>query len=280
MTIYRLNRVPDKLHVTLLELLGIQLDGPSAAAHRRALPPRRARPTEPLLIPGGETEVGTPRTAARRVDRLPGPTRLHDPARRARPPTCSSAAGQIKDVGVADGEARPQGADQLPFGNPPPSATRSTSASTSRSAGCCSDRRRRLAGPRRRRQPRGPAAALGGLPGRQRLGRGDRPRGPHRRLQLRRRRGRAAAAAALGGAAARRPPHALAALPDRRQDPPRRRRDDVLAGAGDLLAQGRADRRAAARAARRAGGERDARRLRRHARARRSRCASTRCSSR
>ena len=32
MTIYRLNRVPDKLHVTLLELLGIQLDGPSSAA--------------------------------------------------------------------------------------------------------------------------------------------------------------------------------------------------------------------------------------------------------
>ena len=27
--------------------------------------------------------------------------------------------GQVKDVGVADGEARPQGADQMPFGNPP-----------------------------------------------------------------------------------------------------------------------------------------------------------------
>ena len=27
--------------------------------------------------------------------------------------------GQIKDVGVADGEAHPQGADQMPFGNPP-----------------------------------------------------------------------------------------------------------------------------------------------------------------
>ena len=31
MTIYRLNRVPDKLHVKLLELLGIRLDGPTAA---------------------------------------------------------------------------------------------------------------------------------------------------------------------------------------------------------------------------------------------------------
>jgi predicted phage baseplate assembly protein len=62
MTIYRLNRVPDKLHVALLELLGIRLDGPSAAQtslrFRLSEPPR-----EPLLIPGGTTEVGTPRTA-------------------------------------------------------------------------------------------------------------------------------------------------------------------------------------------------------------------------
>ena len=35
MTIYRLNRVPDKLHVALLDLLGIRLDGPSRG-HRRA----------------------------------------------------------------------------------------------------------------------------------------------------------------------------------------------------------------------------------------------------
>src|SRR3954454_16177072 len=31
MTIYRLNRVPEKLHLKLLELLDIRLDGPSAA---------------------------------------------------------------------------------------------------------------------------------------------------------------------------------------------------------------------------------------------------------
>ena len=42
MTIYRLNRVPDKLHVALLELLGIRLDGPSAA--RTALRFRLAAP--------------------------------------------------------------------------------------------------------------------------------------------------------------------------------------------------------------------------------------------
>ena len=59
MTIYRLNRVPDKLHVALLELLGIRLDGPSAAT--TSLRFRLAdAPTEPILIQGGVTEVGTP----------------------------------------------------------------------------------------------------------------------------------------------------------------------------------------------------------------------------
>ena len=62
MTIYRLNRVPDKLHVALLELLGIRLDGPSAAT--TSLRFRLAEPArEPVIIPGGATEVGTPRTA-------------------------------------------------------------------------------------------------------------------------------------------------------------------------------------------------------------------------
>ena len=62
MTIYRLNRVPDKLHVTLLDLLGIRLDGPSAAT--TSLRFKLAdQPTEPILISGGITEVGTPRTA-------------------------------------------------------------------------------------------------------------------------------------------------------------------------------------------------------------------------
>ena len=61
MTIYRLNRVPDKLHVALLDLLGIRLDGPSAA--RTAVRFRLAgAPEEPVEIPGGKTEVATPRT--------------------------------------------------------------------------------------------------------------------------------------------------------------------------------------------------------------------------
>src|SRR3954463_8493608 len=62
MTIYRLNRVPDKLHVALLDLLGIRLDGPSAAT--TSLRFRLADPAEePIVIQGGVTEVGTPRTS-------------------------------------------------------------------------------------------------------------------------------------------------------------------------------------------------------------------------
>ena len=62
MTIYRLNRVPDKLHVSLLELLGIRLDGPSAA--QTSLRFRLAEvATRAADDPGAATEVGTPRTA-------------------------------------------------------------------------------------------------------------------------------------------------------------------------------------------------------------------------
>jgi predicted phage baseplate assembly protein len=117
MTIYRLNRVPDKLHVELLELLGIRLDGPSAAT--TSLRFRLAEPArEPVIIPGGATEVGTPRTANEesilfQVDE----DFTIDPARPAA--YLLQRGGQVKDVGLADGEARPQGADQLPFGSPP-----------------------------------------------------------------------------------------------------------------------------------------------------------------
>jgi predicted phage baseplate assembly protein len=117
MTIYRLNRVPDKLHVTLLELLGIQLDGPSAAASDvrfRLVEP----PTEPVTISGGETEVATPRTTNEESIVFQVDDDFTIPP--ARPAAyVLQRGGQIKDVGIADGQARPQGADQMPFGNPP-----------------------------------------------------------------------------------------------------------------------------------------------------------------
>ncbi len=117
MTIYRLNRVPDKLHVTLLELLGILLDPPSAATtdvrFRLSGPPR-----EPLLIRGGATEVGTLRTANE-------PSVVFQVEDDFTVPVVSADAyvlvrrGKVTDIGVADGMGRPTGADQLPFSTPP-----------------------------------------------------------------------------------------------------------------------------------------------------------------
>jgi predicted phage baseplate assembly protein len=117
MTIYRLNRVPDKLHVALLDLLGIRLDGPSAA--RTSLRFRLAGPAQdPVPITGGRTEVGTLRTASEdsivfQVDE----DFVIPPARPAS--YVLVRGGQVKDVGLADGVARPSGPDQLPFGQPP-----------------------------------------------------------------------------------------------------------------------------------------------------------------
>ncbi len=117
MTIYRLNRVPDKLHVALLELLGIRLDGPSAA--QTSLRFRLADvASEPLLIQGGATEVGTPRTATEesivfQVDEdFTIPVALPDAYVLQR-------GGQVKSIGLADGVAKPSGGDQLAFANPP-----------------------------------------------------------------------------------------------------------------------------------------------------------------
>jgi predicted phage baseplate assembly protein len=117
MTIYRLNRVPDKLHVKLLELLGIRLDGPSAAT--TSLRFRLAGPAdETIEIPGGETEVGTPRTATEESIIFQVDEDFAIPP--ARPAAyVLQRGGQVKDVGLADGQAKPRGADQLPFGSPP-----------------------------------------------------------------------------------------------------------------------------------------------------------------
>ena len=117
MTIYRLNRVPDKLHVTLLELLGIRLDGPSAA--QTSLRFRLAEtPREPLMIPAGTTEVGTPRTATEESIIFQVDEDFEVPA--LKPAAYAlQRGGQVKSVGVADGVAKPSGADQLAFASPP-----------------------------------------------------------------------------------------------------------------------------------------------------------------
>ena len=234
MTIYRLNRVPDKLHVSLLELLGIRLDGPSAAQtslrFRLAEVGRRA-----AADPGRPTEVGTPRTATEESIIFQVDEDFEIPA--ALPAAyVLQRGGQVKSIGAR--RRRRQAVRRRPARVRQPAGRRRRGLPRLRGAARAAadrGRRRRLAGARRRREPRGPAAALGGLPGRRRVARGRGARGPHRRLQLRLGHRAARAPAALGDPAAGRPPDALAALPDRRQDPPRRRRDDLHAAAGDLL---------------------------------------------
>jgi predicted phage baseplate assembly protein len=117
MLIYRVNRIPDKLHVALLELLGIDLEPPTAATtdirFRLAAPPEEA-----VLIPGGETEVGTLRTASEESIVFQTTHDFEIPP--ARPNAYAlEKDGQVKQVGVASGTARPKGEDQRPFATPP-----------------------------------------------------------------------------------------------------------------------------------------------------------------
>jgi predicted phage baseplate assembly protein len=116
LTIYRLNRLPDKLHVALLELLGIELD-PPAAAHAELRFRLVDGLEETVRIPGG-TEVGTARAGAEE----PVIFQVTDAFEIAplRPAAyVLRRGGQITDIGIAQGIARPTGQDQPAFGSPP-----------------------------------------------------------------------------------------------------------------------------------------------------------------
>lgn len=116
-TIFRLNRIPDKLHVALLELLGIQLEAPTAATTELRF--RLAAPAEePVLIPGVDTEVGTARTQSEESIIFQTDEDFTIPPAR---PTAYMVErkGTVKDVGVAKGVAQPKGQDQLAFSSPP-----------------------------------------------------------------------------------------------------------------------------------------------------------------
>lgn len=116
MLVYRINRIPDKLHVALLELLGIELDPPSAASTELRF--MLAGPAlEPVPI-AAETEVGTVRSAGDEATIFQLEEDFEIPA--ARPDVyLVSRGGTVREIGVADGRARPDGPDQLPFGTPP-----------------------------------------------------------------------------------------------------------------------------------------------------------------
>jgi predicted phage baseplate assembly protein len=116
--VYRVNRIPDKLHVALLELLGMRLQPPTAARtdvrFRLAAPPE----DEDVLIPAGETEIATQRVGLEEPVVFQTEQDFTIPV--ARPIVYAvERDGKAKDVGVARGVANPKGPDQLPFGTPP-----------------------------------------------------------------------------------------------------------------------------------------------------------------
>jgi predicted phage baseplate assembly protein len=116
--VYRVNRIPAKLHVALLELLGMRLRPPTAATtdirFRLSAPPE----DEDVVIAGGETEVATQRLGAEQPVVFQTEQDFTVPVAR---PTAYAVErdGKAKDVGVARGVASPKGPDQLPFASPP-----------------------------------------------------------------------------------------------------------------------------------------------------------------
>jgi predicted phage baseplate assembly protein len=116
LAIDRLGRVPDKLHVALLDLLGIQLEGPAAA--RTQLRMRLSAPaSEPVEFRAG-TEAGTVRTAVREsIVFATSETFTIQPLRPGA--YVVQRGGAAKEIGVADGVALPTGPDQIPFSRTP-----------------------------------------------------------------------------------------------------------------------------------------------------------------
>jgi predicted phage baseplate assembly protein len=116
LAIDRLARVPDKLQIALLDLLGIELDGPAAA--RTELRLRLSAPAaEPLQIAQG-TEAGTLRTATR--ESIVFAVQEEFTILALRPAAyVVSRDGTHKEIGVADGVAYPHGSDQHPFSRSP-----------------------------------------------------------------------------------------------------------------------------------------------------------------
>jgi predicted phage baseplate assembly protein len=116
LAIERLGRVPDKLHIALLDLLGIKLNGPAAA--RTGLRMRLSAPaSDPLEVRAG-TEAGTLRTAAQ--ESIVFTVQEDFTILPLRPAAyVIQRGGTHKEIGVADGIAYPPGPDQLPFSRPP-----------------------------------------------------------------------------------------------------------------------------------------------------------------
>jgi predicted phage baseplate assembly protein len=117
MLVYRINRVPEKLHARLLELLDIRLQPPAPAETDVRF--RLAAPAaEPVPIPAVETEIATERTVGRTATVFQVAETFTIPALR---PSAYlvERGGAFKEIAMGAGWARPNGRDQLPFASPP-----------------------------------------------------------------------------------------------------------------------------------------------------------------
>jgi predicted phage baseplate assembly protein len=115
--LYRLNRVPEKIHLQLLSLLGLKLR-PATPARAELRFILAAPPVTPIEIIAEETEVGTVRTMGEESTvfglvegRTIGP----------QPPTAYvlRRGKSIQSISVEGGTARPLGDDRAAFGTPP-----------------------------------------------------------------------------------------------------------------------------------------------------------------
>jgi predicted phage baseplate assembly protein len=115
MTIYRLNRLPEKIHLALLDLLGLGLDPPEAASADIWFRLKQDA-TEDVEIPAFDTEVATARTpeAAPVIFQIQENFTIS-----ALKPVAYVVehGGRLEPVPVAaDGTSKPSGPTQQPFG--------------------------------------------------------------------------------------------------------------------------------------------------------------------
>ena len=154
---------PDKLHVALLELLGVQLHGPTAArTHVRFR--LAAPPDQPVEIPEPPPRSGrcAPPATSRPCSRSASGSRS---PRRGRPRTWSSAAGATRRSRSLVGQPNPRAPTGFRSAARRRSTTPCTSASTRTSPTCCSRRDRRLHARGAGVDPEDAAVALGDEPG-------------------------------------------------------------------------------------------------------------------
>ena len=154
MLVYRVNRVPDKLHLALLELLGIRLAPPTRRDARAALPPGARRPTS-----RSPSRPAAPRSA--RLRTATEESIVFQTTEDFTIPPLAPAAYVVERGGAcktsrSPAARPPQGPDQRRSARRRPSATRSTWASRSRLArlmvridvDCSAGARRRASTPR------------------------------------------------------------------------------------------------------------------------------------